>query len=246
MLKKIPKKIKALCKKHHVRLTYKKNGKKNKKTICVLLKELKVKVKKSKKSKFGESLPTDPVKKENYLKRKAKETVKWVKANPKKAALGLIVGAGTAAAAAFAAPILIAGGGIAGVTSAASAGLAGFSASGAAGLASAGAALKNVGSMAGKGLNSALNTSKQLQDLQSIPGVSDAATALKNGMISPTELKDAIEVAPVVTPFGKRTKFGNSNYLPSQQVFNFGKTKTVTKSQAMKILRNVYRKNCKN
>ena len=43
MIKKIPKKIKELCKKLYVHLTYKKNGKNNKKTICVLLKELKKK-----------------------------------------------------------------------------------------------------------------------------------------------------------------------------------------------------------
>ena len=57
-MKTIPKKIKILCKKYHIRLSVKKKSKRVKKSLCVLLRELKKKIKNQKKSKkrskFGE------------------------------------------------------------------------------------------------------------------------------------------------------------------------------------------------
>ena len=95
-----------MCKKFKVHLTFKKKGKKIKKTLCVLLRELKKKIKKSKfgKSKFGGEVP-----KKGIFGR----TTGWMKEHKKKTAAIILIPA-LIAGAIVAAPLLAGGAAVAG------------------------------------------------------------------------------------------------------------------------------------
>jgi hypothetical protein len=130
----VPKKIILLCKKYHVRLSVKRKNKRVKKTLCVLLKELKKKVK-HKKHRFGEGeqVPQEePVKKSKF-----KRALGAIKRNPIKSLVigGVLIGGAVAAA-----PFLLAAAGVGGAATAATAGAtAAATAAGATATAAAGA-----------------------------------------------------------------------------------------------------------
>jgi len=124
-VKKIPKNVKTLCKKYSIRLTIKRGQKRIKKSVCVLLKEIKKKMKGTKGTQFGkrrrrrfgegegegegEQQPLQVQgKKANLLKRagkgivnKSKAAGRAAKRNPGKALVAglVVVGAATMAAA---------------------------------------------------------------------------------------------------------------------------------------------------
>ena len=138
-IKKVSKNIKILCKKYSIRLTIKRGSKRIKKSLCILLRELKKKIKGTKSTKrsnfgkrrrrrFGEGEENVAVqgKKANLFKRagsgiknKAIVTGNYAKANPKKFAAMVVGGVALAGLAAVVGPALLAGGAAASTTAAA-------------------------------------------------------------------------------------------------------------------------------
>jgi len=295
--KKIPKKIKNMCKKFNIRLTTKKGSKRIKKTMCVLLRELKKKVK-GRKNKFGEG--EKETKKPGRLKRIGGA----IKRNPGKSLLigGALIGGIALTAVTFGAagPAVAAGEGALLTGAAGAAGASEAVGAASAALTAANAA-KRVGDIAGaakhaeeaaklasKGssalehaqtaLSSAEKASQVIGQIKSVVPIGGeavnqnigevqqnhqkAAEALQenvnttntqlntiqqkaNELLVNSVIKPSAFPSPPSGSFGKRRSyFGHSSTIPAQQVFNFGRGR-MTKATAMKILRDLYRKNCK-
>jgi len=292
--KKIPKKIKVLCKRYRIRLSVKRGKKRVNKSLCVLLKQLKKKMKGTKrlrKSRFGEedlsiegnaATLNERPKKKNIFKRVGGA----VRRNPVKsslAALAIVGGAAVMAASGGAlggpAQLLISG--------------ALKSASGSVGKLSGqlGKMGDKVAENAKKVVAAAPNPAEALQKVQDTQQIVQTSknlvgpliqhgeqqtvdavqTAAETGEVkdipvaatkeSEAEAKMVAQLDATVEPaaFGRRSRFGRSRFghysvvpyatnggFSSQQVYNFGNRKgKMSKAMAMKIIRNLYRKNCK-
>ena len=281
----IPKKVKILCKKYHIRLTTKKGSKKIKKSICILLRELKKKTRSTKGTSFGKRQrrrfgdDEKPAEVEKNLSKWAK-TKKFAKEHPKKFAAMIVAPIALAGIAVVAGPAILTA---LSASSAASAG--------AGGALTAGSTALSAGENALHGAKTAKTLIEKEQQLSAasrafaaaqsgftsaVEGTQNALTAVNQGVETLQKVKETVgniqnvvptgqtigELTNVIanTPaFGKRnrsrfgenlkkypqfgkSKFGHSNYIPAQQVMNFG----MTKQRAMKIIRDLYRKNCKN
>jgi hypothetical protein len=245
--KKIPKKIKVLCKMYNIRLRTKKGKSYKQKTICTLLKELKKKMKKGNRFGLKENEEEEVIeKKPGYIKGKIVKGKKWVKENPKKAlalAIGapLIIAAGVAAGPALASlgPFAAAGTSMIsqGAVAAEQATLliqAGNPKAALPFLKKAVPLLKKGAETTGKAIEKTVNVIDKVKSAsENAHEIINKAQQIKSSVTGPTDDID-IDIAPEQTmesKFGKRKLYR-------------GKGK-MSKSMAMKIIRDIYRKNCK-
>jgi len=225
-IKIIPKKVKILCKKYHIRLTTKKGSKRIKKNICILLRELKKKIKGTRSTKgtnfgkrrirqkrhFGEG-EEKSAEVEKKLSRWAK-TKKYAKEHPKKFAAMIVAPIAIAGAAVIAGPAILAA-----LAASSAAGTAGVvTVAGAGEALAAGTTALTVGEKALHGASTAKTlvekeqqlskTAKALSAAQkglstAAAGTGEALTKVKEGVEKLQEVKGTVDQIKNAIPPGK-------------------------------------------